>query len=307
MAKRIPEKKKLTRAQIGRRVNVVRFLMKIGARQMVDMDHTIGSPVTFDTEEGPVRALTYGFENIEVKPLLIDIHGSGFVLGSAAMDDPFMTQFAEECNVKVINIDYPLAPDVMFPTALNQCYALIRYAKTHGGELGIDPDRIMLMGHSAGGNLCAAIGIMENSDPKVNVRGIILDHPPTDLSLDAYEKPQPKGCLPPAMCHIFDAAYCKEDERADPLVSPALATGDMVDRFPPTLIITAGQDSLADETERFKDTLVSAGVTVRYKRFEGAIHGFTIMTEKQSKGREGLYKKSLEAWQMMLDFVNDNI
>jgi len=281
--------------------------MKIGAKQMVDMNHTIGSLSSFETEEGTVRALTYGFENTEVKPLLINIHGSGFVVGSAAMDDPFMTQFVEECNVKVINIDYPLSPDVMFPTALNQCYALIKYMKIHGEELGIDPDRIMLMGHSAGGNLCAAIGIMENSNPMVNVRGIILDYPPTDLSLDAYEKPQPKGCLPPAMCRIFDAAYCKENERKNPLVSPALATSDMVNHFPPTLVITAGQDSLAEETERFKDILVSAGVTVNYKRFEGAIHGFTIMTEKQSKGREGLYKKSLEAWQMMLDFVNKHI
>jgi len=307
MAKRIPKKKILTRAQIQRRVNLVRFMMKIGAKQMVDMNHTIGSLVSFETEEGTVRALTYGFENTGVKPLLINIHGSGFVMGSAAMDDPFMTQFVEKCNVKVINIDYPLSPDVMFPTALNQCYALVKYVKAHGEELGIDSDRIMLMGHSAGGNLCAAIGIMENSKPMVNVRGIILDYPPTDLSLDAYEKPQPKGCLPPAMCRIFDAAYCKENERRNPLVSPALATSDMVNHFPPTLVITAGQDSLAEETERFKDVLVSAGVAVDYKRFEGAIHGFTIMTEKQSKGCEGLYKKSLEAWQMMRDFVNDHI
>ncbi len=67
MAKRIPEKKKLTRTQIQRRVNMVRIMMRIGAKQMVDMNHTIGHLAFFDTEEGTVRALTYGFENTEVK------------------------------------------------------------------------------------------------------------------------------------------------------------------------------------------------------------------------------------------------
>ncbi len=109
------------------------------------------------------------------------------------------------------------------------------------------------------------------------------------------------------MCRIFDAAYCREEERRNPLVSPALATPEMVDHFPPTLVITASRDSLATETERFKDTLISAGVPVTFKRFEGAIHGFTIITKKQSKGREELYAQSLEAWQMMIDFVNQNI
>lgn len=302
-----PPKKILTRKQIQRRVNAVRALMKIGARQMVDMRHTIGTRQTYLTDEGPVTVLTYGFENPEVRPLVVNIHGSGFVMGSAAMDDPFMRQFVENCGVKVINIDYPLSPDVMFPTALNQCYALVRYAKAHAGELKIDGSRIILMGHSAGGNLCAAIGLKENKQNRLGIKGLILDYPPTDLSLDPYDKPQPKGCLPPAMCRIFDAAYCTPEERFNPLVSPALSTADMVNRFPPVLIITAGRDSLAEETERFRDTLIKAGVDVTFRRFEGAIHGFTIITEEQGKKRPELYAMSLEAWKIMTDFVNQHI
>ncbi|MCR4843295.1 MAG: alpha/beta hydrolase [Eubacterium sp.] len=305
--KKKPVQKKLLREQIQRRVNAVRFVLRLTSKQMVDMEHTIGDLVTYETDEGPVRALTYGFEVEDKRPLVVNIHGSGFVMGSAAMDDPFMMQFVEKCGVKVISIDYPLSPDVMFPTALNQCYALVRYVKKHADELGIDGERIVLMGHSAGGNISSSICLLENNAPTLGLKGLILDYPPTDLSMDPYDKPSPKGCLPPKLCRIFDAAYCTEEERTNPLVSPALSTPDMVKGFPPTLVITAGLDSLAEETERFKDTLVEAGVDVTFKRFEGAIHGFTIMTEKQSRGREGLYEMSLAAWQMMVDFVNERI
>ncbi len=302
-----PKNKELSRRQIQKRVDFFRFLMKLGARRMVDLGEAIGKQETYQTDKGPVRALSYGFDHPEVRPLLVNIHGSGFVMGSAAMDDPFMMQFVDECRVKLISIDYPLSPDVMFPVALEQCRALVLYARKHADELKIDPDRIMLMGHSAGGNFCAAIGLMDNDAQELGLKGIILDYPPTDLTKDPYDKPRPKGCLPPFLCRIFDAAYCTKEERSDPLVSPALASPEMADRFPPALIITAGRDSLAEETERLKDTLIKAGRDVSFRRFEDAIHGFTIMTEKDGRKRPGLYAQSLEAWQMMKDFVKAKI
>lgn len=307
MMKRESNNKDVSRKNTQRLVNIIRGGMKLFAKQMVDMENAIGKDTWYPTEKGSVRALTYGFENTEVTPLLVNIHGSGFVMGSAAMDDPFMPQFVEKCNVKVISIDYTLAPDEMFPFALEQCYAMIKYAKEHAADLKIDPERIMIMGHSAGGNFCAAIGLMENEKNELGLKGIILDYPPTDIATDAYDKPRPKGALPPQLSRIFDAAYCRPEERSNPLVSPAYATEDMVCNFPPTLVITAGQDSLATETEKFKDILLNAGVEVTFRRFEGAIHGFTIITEKQAKKFPDIYEKSLVAWQMMVDFVNANI
>jgi acetyl esterase/lipase len=69
------------------------------------------------------------------------------------------------------------------------------------------------------------------------------------------------------------------------------------------LIITAGNDSLADETERLNNTMVKAGVNVTYKRFEGAVHGFTQMNEKRGKKMPDMYKSALEAQKMILDFI----
>lgn len=287
-----------------RQVRRIRSVMKLAAPQMTDMTNTIGKDTWFQTHQGPVRALTYGFENQSVTPLLFNIHGSGFTMGSAAMDDPFMMQFVEKCGVKVINIDYTLAPDEMFPFALEQCYGLILHAKRNAQALKIDPQRIMIMGHSAGGNFCAAIGLLEKERNALGLKGILLDYPPTDIATDATQKPRPRGALPVWMSRIFDAAYCLPQERTDPLVSPALATEQMVAHFPPTLVITAGQDSLAAETERFKDTLLRAGVEVTFRRFEGALHGFTVISETQAKKSPRLYAQAQEAWQMMVDFVN---
>lgn len=296
-----------TTRKTRRLVNMIRGAMKVFAGRMVDMENAVGKDTLFETEKGKVRALTYGFEKSEVTPLLFNIHGSGFVMGSAAMDDPFMMQFVEKCGVKVISIDYTLAPDETFPFAIEQCYALIKHAKEHHEELCINPERIMIMGHSAGGNFCAAIGLMENEKNALGIKGIILDYPPLDIATDAYDKPRPKGALPPWLSRIFDAAYCKPEERKNPLVSPVYATSDMVKNFPPTLIITAGQDSLAAEAERFKDKLVGAGVDVTFRCFEGAIHGFTVITEKQAKKFPEIHEKSLVAWKMMTDFVNLHI
>lgn len=295
------------RRKTQRLVNLVRCAMRIAAPQMVDMTKAIGKDTWFETTKGKVRTLTYGFDNPAIIPLLVNIHGSGFTLGSAAMDDPFMMQFVEKCGVKVISIDYTLAPDEMFPYALEQCYAVIQYAKENSKELSIDPNRIMIMGHSAGGNFCAAIGLLEKERKALGLKGIILDYPPTDIATDAADKPRPKGALPVWLSRIFDSAYCLPEERSNPLVSPAFSTEEMVSHFPPTMIITAGQDSLATETERFKDTLIRAGVEVNFKRFEGAIHGFTIITESQAKKFPKVYAQSLEAWQMMVDFVNNHI
>jgi acetyl esterase len=250
-----------------------------------------------------VRCLTYGFEKKEKLPLLIDIHGGGFIFGMTEMEDPFLPQFVEKCGVKVVTIDYSLSPEIMFPVAVEECYAVVKYCKNHAESLGIDGSRIIIMGHSAGGTYCAVIGLFEKERKLLNLKGIILDYPPTDFATDPYDKPQPKGALPPATCRICDAAYRDPKDAKNPLVSPSYATVDMVRHFPPTLVITAGNDSLATETERLKDTFKSAGVDVTFKRFEGIPHAFNITKSR----KKDIMAASDESWGMMVDFVNKYI
>lgn len=252
-----------------------------------------GRELFLDTEEGKVRVFTYNLGNPARLPLYINIHGGGFVLGGVELDDPFMMNVADNANVKIISIDYSLAPENPFPKALNECYAVVRYAKEHSNEFGINSDNIAVGGHSAGGNLSAAICLMDNDRKLLDIKSLIMDYPPVDVYTDAGLKFQPKGALPLRMCQMYDACYCNNKEaRKNPLISPIYATDEQLSSFPPTLIITAKYDSLCEEGERFRDRLISVGVDVTHRRFD-AMHAFNMNHSPEAN----------ESWRLMIDHL----
>jgi acetyl esterase len=260
---------------------------------------TIGKERYLDTEAGRIRALGYRMERPERLPLFINIHGGGFILGHPEMDDAYLMNVAEKANVKILNIEYSLAPQFPFPAAVHECYSVVKYAQHHPEELGIDGDRIAVGGHSAGGNLTAAICIQNAATKELRICCAILDYPPLDLYTDAALKPRGKGLvarifLSHRMSRIFDASYCiHKEERKNPLISPVYASREQLAAFPPALVITAGKDSLCAEGERFRDLLVEAGVDVTHRRFEQSPHGFTLSNKADAK----------EGWQMMIDHL----
>ena len=256
----------------------------------------------WNTVEGPVKVLTYGLEDPEVKPLLVDIHGGGFATGSAAMDDRYMHQFVYECGVKAVSIDYSLAPENRFPIALEECYATVACAKANADKLGIDPGRVVLMGHSAGGNLCCGVQLLDRYVGELGLKAMVLDYPALDLCTDAYDKPLPEGCIPPETARLFDAAYRDIEDAWNPLVSPVLATSEMLEGFPPTLLVTASQDSLCSEAEEFADRVRAVGGQVDERHFDGMPHGFTHMIDLPEYCEE-----ALDAWDAMKGFVSESI
>jgi len=246
-----------------------------------------------NTDEGKIRILTYNIADPQRLPLFVNIHGGGFVLGDPELDDPFMPALTKKANVKIISIDYSLAPEFPFPKALNECFAVVKYAKEHPDEFGIDPERIAVGGHSAGGNLSAGICLMDNDNKQLGIKCLILDYPPLDMYTEAGQKPLPKGSLPVFICRLFDACYCNDKEkRNNPLISPVYSNRNEVRFFPPTLVMTAAFDSLCGEGELFRDKLIEAGVEVTHKRFEDR-HGFNL--------KPGI--NTDESWQLMTDHL----
>jgi acetyl esterase len=298
MAK-VPPEKPLTTKQIQRKVKTFRFFIAVFGRRMMGVGKKpAGTEMFLESEVGKVRVLAYGLADPTTRPLFVDIHGGGFVMGRPEMDDRFMPYIATGAGVKILSIDYSLAPEAPFPAALNECYAVVKYAKDHAVELGVDPERIAVGGHSAGGNFSAAVCLMDGERKELGLKALILDYPPLDIATDPYLKPRPKKALSPKMSRVYDAAYAGDREAAkNPLISPYYASVDQVRGFPPTLVITAGLDSLAPEAEAFKDKLIAAGVEVTFKRFEGARHGFNLMGEPGAD----------ESWQMMIDHLKRHL
>lgn len=291
---KIPEKKHYTQDQLHKKVKLFKWLAARSTKANGKNLKTIGKEFLLETSEGTIRVLGYNFDKEDVMPLFVNIHGGGFILGDAEMDDPYMPNLAIEANVKILNISYSLAPENPFPKALEESYAVVKYAQDHADELAIDPHSIAVGGHSAGGNLSAAICIKNARSKALNIKGLILDYPPLDLYTDPYLKPHPKGALPRKISRLFDACYHNSKEgRKNPLISPIYADNEQLDSFPPTLMITASMDSLCNEAEKFKDRLLEVGVSVTHKRFDGSRHGFTLSEKPDAK----------EAWNMMADHL----
>jgi acetyl esterase len=221
-------------------VNILyRFLIPVAQKAVRKPKKPHGKELFLVTDAGRVRVLGYNLDGPETLPLFVDMHGGGFILGHAEMDDPFMPGVAEKAGVKILSVDYSLAPQHPFPRALDECYGVVKYAREHPEEFGIDPGNIAVGGHSAGGNLSAGICLLDAERRELGLKALILDYPPLDLYTDPYLKPRPKKAIPPWLARVFDAAYCGNREAAkNPLISPCYASGDQVKSFPPTLVIT---------------------------------------------------------------------
>jgi len=229
-----------------------------------------------ETEYGKVRTLWYGFENPETAPIFFDLHGGGFILGSADMDEALNLEFNRRVGCKIISIEYAKAPEFPYPAAVNQVYAVVKHVYENAGTYAVDREKMGIGGHSAGGNLSTVTCMKAKKAGQFQFACQILDYPPLDLATSPFEKPQPKGCIPPKMARIFDACYVDPAQAKDPYVSPVYATQDDLHGLPPALLILAGRDSLHDEGMKYCDMLRTAGVVTECYEYPDALHGFTL-------------------------------
>lgn len=232
--------------------------------------------VFVDTEYGKVRTLWYGFENHDIAPVLFDLHGGGFILGTADMDEALNLDFNRQIGCKIISIDYAKAPDFPYPAAVNQIYAVVEHVYRNAEKYAIDREKMAIGGHSAGGNLGTVTCMKAKKAGVFQFVCQVLDYPPLDLATSPFDKPQPEGCIPPKMAEIFDTCYIDPTQAKDPYVSPVYATQDDLAGLPPALLILPSRDSLHDEGMRYCEMLKTAGVETECYEYPNAVHGFTL-------------------------------
>lgn len=223
----------------------------------------------------------FKFENKEKKsgvPLILTIHGGGFCKGVHKADNVFAAMLAVETGAVVFDLDYKLAPEYPFPVAYEEGYDLIKWAYENAEELGIDKSKIVICGNSSGGNIAAAI-VMEAARTKdFEIRLQNLNYPPMDLYTDPADKPEAaKSYVPFEVARAYNALYTTtQEETKNPYVSPVFATPDMLKGLPDSLVITAQNDALHNEGEKYAFMMMEAGVKVTTKRFKNSNHGFVV-------------------------------
>jgi acetyl esterase len=210
--------------------------------------------------------------------LLVFLHGGGWVVGDLDSHDGYCRELAAESGVRVLAVDYRLAPETEAPVAAEDALAAFAWAVDHAEDLGADPARVGVGGDSAGGNLAAVVA------QQCVRRGL----PAPALQLLIYPAVDLVGRRPSR--DLFGEGFYLTDEdidwyrdlytpnrviRSDPMVSPIL-TEDL-GGLAPAFVVTAGFDPLRDEGDEYAAKLAAAGVPVEHVCESGMVHGFASM------------------------------
>ena len=212
-------------------------------------------------------------------PVLVYLHGGGWILGSARQTDRICRRLAEITGAVVASVDYRLAPEHQAPVPAEDCYAALTWVVDHAAELGGDAADVAIGGQSAGGNLAAAVALMcrDRGGPAIVAQW--LDVPATDLTLPDDEAVAMFGQgfgLNVADARTTAALYVGDGDITDPYVSPLLA--DDLSGLAPAVITSAGCDMLRDQGRRYADALAAAGVHVRFTVWDGHLHATMSLT-----------------------------
>lgn len=210
-----------------------------------------------------------------VKPALVWFHGGGWVIGSLDGSDFGCRIMANASGCTVISVDYRLAPEYKFPTAVDDCLAVTKWVAENGPELGVDGARIAVGGDSAGGNLAAVVSQLarDGGGPAIAFQALVYPVTNYDFSTASYRDNAEGYLLERDSMEWFWGHYLRSDaDGASTKASPLRHTN--LAGLPPAIVLTAEFDPLRDEGEAYAERMRAAGVPVEARRYDGQIHGF---------------------------------
>ncbi|WP_372349492.1 alpha/beta hydrolase [Streptomyces sp. KL116D] len=213
-------------------------------------------------------------------PVILYIHGAGWVFGNAHTHDRLVRELAVGANAAVVFPEYDLSPEARYPVAIEQNYTVAQWIVGQGATKNLDGTRLAVAGDSVGGNMSAALTLMAKERGDVPLLHQVLFYPVTDAAFDtpSYHQFATGYFLRrDGMQWFWDQYTTDETERAQITASPLRATTDQLTALPPALIITGEADVLRDEGEAYANNLRAAGVPVTAVRFQGIIHDFVML------------------------------
>jgi acetyl esterase len=203
---------------------------------------------------------------------IVWLRGGGWVMGDLDTEHPAAARVADGSGAVVISVGYRRAPEHRFPAALDDTYAVVTWTAEHAAELGIDPERIAVGGHSAGANLAAAVALRARDQQGPPIRFQLLNQPTLDDRQETWSQR-----------HFTDTPWMYRDKLAttwrhylgsapaSPYAAPARAAD--LSGLPPAYITTAELDPNRDEAIDYALRLLQAGVPVELHQWPGTFHG----------------------------------
>ncbi len=217
---------------------------------------------------------------------IIWLHGGGWVMGDLDTEHPWAARIAESSGAVLISVDYRLAPEHPFPAALDDAYAVLTWSYEHAAELGIDPERIAVGGHSAGAGLAAAVALRARDRQGPPIRFQLLNQPGLDDRQETW-----------SALHFTDTPWMNRDKvtaawrhylgssaPASPYAAPARA--DDLSGLPPAYIATAEFCPNRDEDIAYALRLLQSGVSVELHQWAGTFHGSQAILSAEISQRQ---------------------
>jgi acetyl esterase len=213
-------------------------------------------------------------------PVVLYMHGGGWVLGNAGTHDRLVRELAAGTNAAVAFVEYDRSPEAHYPVAIEQGYATARWITREGAAHDLDPERMVVAGDSVGGNMTAALTLMAADRGDVRFVHQSLYYPVTDAAMDTGSYSQfAEGYFLTAksMAWFWDAYAPDIDRRTEPYASPLRASDEQLAELPPAFVIVDEADVLRDEGEAYAARLRKAGVAVTTVRYDGITHDFMML------------------------------
>jgi acetyl esterase len=225
------------------------------------------------SDDGHLMAARLYASSSEVLPVLLYLHGGGFTIGNLETHDSLCRQFALRSGAAVVALDYRLAPEHRFPTAVDDAWAAVKWLASNAASLGLDGTRLAVGGDSAGGTL-AAVCALQARDSGLSLRCQLLITPGTATQADAPSHTTfAQGYLleKQGIAWFFDH-YIDSADRADWRFAPLNA--DDLEGVAAACVILAECDPLVDEGVAYADRLRAAGTEVQLELYRGVTHDF---------------------------------
>ncbi|MFG3656641.1 alpha/beta hydrolase [Streptomyces sp. NPDC047706] len=213
-------------------------------------------------------------------PVVLYVHGGGWVLGNAATHDRLVRELSVGANAAVVFVEYDRSPEARYPVAIEQAYATARWIIAKGAEEGLDASRLAVAGDSVGGNMTAALTIMAKQRGDVTFVHQSLYYPVTDAAqdTDSYREFADGPFLTAkGMAWFWDCYTADPAQRAEITASPLRASLQELAGLPPALVIVDENDVLRDEGEAYARKLTQAGVPTTSVRYNGILHDFLML------------------------------
>ncbi|WNV85460.1 alpha/beta hydrolase [Umezawaea sp. Da 62-37] len=261
-----------------------------GTAQPIPADVTTDDHHVTTDDGARITVRWYTKDGATPGPAVLFFHGGGYIFGHVDLFDGPVARYVSASGVPMLSVEYRRAPEHPFPTPLEDAYAALRWLHGHASELGVDPERVAVMGDSAGGGLAAALSILARDRGGPGIARQILLMPMLD---DRATTPDPH--IEPYLLWSYDDSRTAwpallGEAAGGPDVPATAAPARLQDAtgLPPAYIEVGQLDVFRDEDTAYATKLSRAGVPVEFHLHPGVPHEFDSIAFESDVARRAI-------------------